>query len=267
MAVALESISVTGTSVEISGVSRVFRVDGREVNALRDVSLTVRPGEFVSLLGPSGCGKSTMLRIIAGLDRPDAGECVVDGAIVRAPSLSRGVVFQDHRLLPWLTVRENVLLALHKAPIGQDGREARVLELLDLVGLSAFAGAKPHQLSGGMSQRAAIARALAPRPRLLLLDEPLGALDSLTRSRLQGELLRLWEHEKVTVIMVTHDVEEAVYLSNRVFVMEPRPGRVRGIFDVSIPYPRRRVDADFVALRQSILDILEREATAAELTC
>ena len=265
MAVALESVSTIDTGVAIKGVSRTFHVDGREVVALRDVSLAVRSGEFVSLLGPSGCGKSTLLRIVAGLDQPDAGKCVVEGAIVRSPSLSRGVVFQDHRLLPWLTVRENILLALHKAPLEPGGREARVRELLDLVGLSGFAGAKPHQLSGGMSQRAAIARALAPRPRLLLLDEPLGALDSLTRSRLQSELLRLWEHDKVTVIMVTHDVEEAVYLSNRVIVMEPRPGRVRATFNVAIPYPRRRADMDFVALRQSILDVLEREATAAEL--
>ena len=259
MASALAVVTETGADVVVEHVSRTFRVEGREVVALRDISLRVQGGEFLSLLGPSGCGKSTLLRLIAGLDQPDSGTCRANGDVVRKPSLTRGVVFQDHRLLPWLSVRDNIQLALQVLAIPQEEKVARVDELLELVGLAAFADAKPHQLSGGMSQRAAIARALAPRPQILLLDEPLGALDSLTRSKLQNELLRLWEHEGVTVIMVTHDVEEAVYLSNRVVVMEPRPGRVRKIIPVDLPYPRDRTSPDFVALRREILRILEIE--------
>ncbi|GHD20850.1 ABC transporter ATP-binding protein [Tianweitania populi] len=244
-------------SVEIRNVSKTFRVKDREVHALDDVSLSIRPREFISIVGLSGCGKSTLLRFLAGLDTPDKGTITVDGAAIAGPSLKRGIVFQDHRLLPWLSVEKNIGLALRTVLGTAAEKAARVAELIDLVGLSGFESALPHQLSGGMSQRASIARGLAPRPPLLLLDEPLGALDALTRARLQDELLQIWQQEQSTVIMVTHDVEEAIVLSDRVIVMQPRPGRVRRIVDVPGQRPRRRSDPDFVAARAEIADLLE----------
>ncbi|SMF18552.1 sulfonate transport system ATP-binding protein [Xaviernesmea oryzae] len=243
-------------SVQISDVSKTFRVEGRTVHALDDVSLAIASGEFISIVGPSGCGKSTLLRFLAGLDGPDSGRIAVDGEVIDRPSLKRGIVFQDHRLLPWFSVEKNIALSLHSLAGSEAEKRERVQYLIDLVGLSGFEKALPHELSGGMSQRAAIARGLAPRPPLLLLDEPLGALDSLTRSYLQDELLAIWEREKSTVVMVTHDVEEAIYLSDRVVVMEPRPGRIAKIFEVSGKRPRHRDDPDFVTIRREITDLL-----------
>jgi len=243
-------------TVKLSNVSKTFRVSGKSVHALDSVSLSIDPGEFLSIIGPSGCGKSTILRFLAGLDRPDEGEILVDGKAIGGPGLQRGIVFQDHRLLPWLNVERNIGLALHALPGSPDEKAARVSELIALVGLRGFEKALPHQLSGGMSQRAAIARGLAPRPPLLLLDEPLGALDSLTRARLQEELLDIWRGERITVVMVTHDVEEAVFLSDRIVVMEPRPGRVRSILSIGSERPRRRSAPDFVAARREIDELL-----------
>jgi sulfonate transport system ATP-binding protein len=264
MAIALEhetpqthaGVATPPPAIEILGVSKSFAGAQGTVQALAPVSLTIAPGEFVSLVGPSGCGKSTLLRLIAGLEQPDEGMLREHGAPIGPPSLARGVVFQDHRLLPWLTVEQNILLALRKAAITPAQKAERVQGLITLVGLAGFEKAQPHQLSGGMSQRAAIARALAPRPRLLLLDEPFGALDSLTRGHLQAELLRIWEHERITMLMVTHDVEEAVYLSDRIAVMDPRPGRIRRIVDVPFAKPRRRADPPFVAVKDDILGLL-----------
>jgi sulfonate transport system ATP-binding protein len=207
-------------------------------------------------VGPSGCGKSTLLRLISGLDIADNGHIRVRGRPVSGPGLDRGMVFQDHRLFPWLTVERNILLSLRRTKYSEPHKRQIVCDLIGLVGLAGFAGAQPHQLSGGMAQRAAIARALAPRPDILLLDEPFGALDSLTRTRLQNEFLRIWEHEGITMLMVTHDVEEAVFLSDRVVVIEPRPGRIRRTIDIPLARPRRRADAAFVALKEKILDEL-----------
>ena len=262
MANALRAAVAEQTAVDVRHVSKWFTVKDQRVHALENVSLVVEEGEFVSLLGPSGCGKSTLLRLLAGLETPDTGELLVDGKRIVKPSVSRGIVFQDHRLLPWLSVRDNIALSLHTSTGSREEKAARVQDLINLVGLAGFEDAKPYQLSGGMSQRAAIARALAPQPRLLLLDEPLGALDSLTRTRLQKELLRLWQHEGITIIMVTHDVEESVFLSNRVVMMEPRPGRIRQTFDVPFVHPRQRSDSGFVRLRQRIIDELEFEPTS-----
>lgn len=245
-------------AVTIQDVSKTFHVENRTVHALDDVSLAIASGEFISIVGPSGCGKSTLLRFLAGLDRPDGGRITVDGEVVDRPSLKRGIVFQDHRLLPWLNVEENVALSLRSVAGTPSVKKERVQSLIDLVGLTGFEKAFPHELSGGMSQRAAIARGLAPRPPLLLLDEPLGALDSLTRSYLQDELLAIREREKSTVVMVTHDVEEAIYLSDRVVVMEPRPGRIAAIFDIASRRPRHRDDPDFVATRREITDLLAK---------
>jgi sulfonate transport system ATP-binding protein len=257
MALALKSQGefepVAASRIDISGVYKSFEVDHGRVDALKDVSLAIEPGAFVSLVGPSGCGKSTLLRLIAGLDLPDGGLLSIDGTRIQAPSLTRGMVFQDHRLLPWLSVEQNILLSLHKSGESEAHKRQIVQDLVTLVGLAGFEKAKPDQLSGGMSQRAAIARALAAKPRVLLLDEPFGALDSLTRLKLQAELLRIWRHERITMVMVTHDVEEAVVLSDTVVVMEPRPGRVRSIFEVDLPKPRDRADPRLAAFKARIL--------------
>jgi sulfonate transport system ATP-binding protein len=255
-AVALTPAKSGPVGIEIGRVSKSFALNATKVPALRDVSVVVAPGAFVTLVGPSGCGKSTLLRLIAGLDTADGGTVRVGGRSVDGPGLDRGMVFQDHRLFPWLTVERNILLSLRKAPYPAPDKRRIVRELIELVGLQGFEQAQPHQLSGGMSQRAAIARALAPRPDVLLLDEPFGALDSLTRAQLQAEFLRIWRHESITMLMVTHDVEEAVFLSDRVIVLEPRPGRIKRAIDIPLDKPRRRSDPAFIALKEEILDLL-----------
>ncbi|SDI26239.1 sulfonate transport system ATP-binding protein [Paraburkholderia steynii] len=230
---------------------------------LDDISLDIAQGEFVSVLGASGCGKSTLLRLVAGLDRDFRGDISVDGERVRDTSLERGIVFQDHRLFPWLTASQNILAALRNAPLSTQQKRDAVAEHVALVGLEGFEHAYPHQLSGGMAQRVAIARGLVNRPRVLLLDEPFGALDALTRGRLQNELQRIWQHERITMILVTHDVDEAIYLGDRVVTMAPRPGRVKRIAHVDLPRPRERGDARFVRLREQILaDFTDRPVPA-----
>jgi ABC-type nitrate/sulfonate/bicarbonate transport system ATPase subunit len=252
--------------IEISGVSKSFALNGSRVEALRDITLAVESGAFVTLVGPSGCGKSTLLRLIAGLEAADGGHISVGGRPVRGPGLDRGMVFQDHRLFPWLTVERNIALSLRNAPVPKARKRDIVRELISLVGLSGFEHALPHQLSGGMSQRAAIARALGPQPDILLLDEPFGALDSLTRTHLQAEFLRIRRHQSITMLMVTHDVEEAVFLSDRVIVIDSRPGRIRRSIDIPLDKPRRRSDPAFVALKEEILDLLSSvEPACAEV--
>jgi sulfonate transport system ATP-binding protein len=274
MAHAIASKQQTSASgIDIGRVSKSFAINGDAVEALRDVSLAVAPGSFVTLVGPSGCGKSTILRLIAGLEVADRGDITVAGRPVRGPGLDRGMVFQDHRLFPWLSVESNILLSLRKSTHSDAQKRAIVRDLIALVGLTGFEQARPHQLSGGMSQRAAIARALAPCPDILLLDEPFGALDSLTRTHLQAEFLRIRAHENVTVLMVTHDVEEAVFLSDQIVVIEPRPGRVRRVIDIPLAQPRRRADPAFISLREEILGLLgspdhtglDRESYAREM--
>lgn len=240
-------------TLSIQHVSKSFAIKGSELPVLEDVSFDIQPGEFVAIVGVSGCGKSTLLRLLAGLDADYDGDLLHDGKPITGPSLERGLIFQDHRLFPWRTVYENVALAFASTDVPKDERRRRVLDQIAQVGLEGFDQAYPHQLSGGMSQRAAIARALITRPQVLLLDEPLGALDALTRLRLQQELRRLWQEEGITMLMVTHDIDEAVYLADRVVVMDPRPGRIRRIQDVNLPHPRSRSDAEFVAIRDSLL--------------
>ena len=219
---------------------------------LEQVSLRALPGEFVALLGPSGCGKSTLLRLVAGLEEARSGRLRVDGAAIAGPHPSRVVVFQDPTLYPWRTVEGNVALGLEAQGLKRAQGE-RVQQALRLVGLSQFAGAYPHQLSGGMAQRAALARALVNDPALLLLDEPLGKLDSLTRLTLQAELVALWQRAGFTAILVTHDVEEALLLASRVVVLSERPARIKAEFQVARPYPRHRDDPELIALRRQIL--------------
>src|ERR1700743_1934028 len=252
-------------SLDILHVSKHYAQRGVPLAVLDDITLRVRPGEFVSVLGSSGCGKSTLLRLIAGLDSDSSGDIRVAAERVKDTSLERGVVFQDHRLFPWLTASQNILAALRNAPLSAKEKREAVAEHIALVGLNGFENAYPHQLSGGMAQRVAIARGLVNRPRVLLLDAPFGALDALTRRRLQQELQRIWQHEKITMILVTHDVDEAIYLGDRVVTMAPRPGRVRRIAHVDLPRPRDHSDPRFVRLGEQILaDFTGRPETARD---
>lgn len=249
-----------GMALSISDVSHAFDLDGSVLPVLDSIRLTVKPGEFVALLGPSGCGKSTLLRLIAGLEAPRAGRIVGDGAVITEPHPSRVVVFQDPTLFPWRTVSENVSLGLEAR--GLLGRQRhRVTQALELVGLEGFGKAYPHQLSGGMAQRAALARALVNDPRLLILDEPLGKLDSLTRLTMQSELVRLWQRAEFTTLLVTHDIEEALVMATRVVVFSQRPARVLEDLPVDRPYPRHRDDPVLVDLRHRILELLGLGAT------
>ena len=212
----------------------------------------------MAVVGASGCGKSTLLRLILGLDDAHDGSITLGGAPVLGTSPDRGIVFQDHRLFPWLNVAQNIAVGLRNAPRSASEKRELVAEHIALVGLEGFEQSYPHQISGGMAQRVAIARGLVNRPRVLLLDEPFGALDALTRARLQTELQRIWQKERITMILVTHDVEEAVYLGDRVVIMQPRPGRIRRIVDVPLPHARNRSDPRFIRLRDDVLsDFLE----------
>lgn len=241
--------------VELTSVSQAFTLEGKPLPVLDDVSLSAEPGAFVALLGPSGCGKSTLLRLVAGLDRPLAGRIEVDGEEVEVPDPSRVLVFQDPTLFPWRTVWDNVALGLEAQ--GRLKRDrGQIEEALALVGLAEFAKAYPHQLSGGMAQRVALARALVNHPRLLLLDEPLGKLDSLTRIAMQAELVRLWQSSGFTALLVTHDVEEALILANRVVVFSDRPARIIAEIDNDLPHPRHRDHPRIVELRREVLGLL-----------
>jgi len=242
-----------GLSVQVRQVSHHFLTKGARLDVLDRVTFTAEPGSFVALLGPSGCGKSTLLRLIAGLEPPSSGKIGADGVRIVAPDPSRLLVFQDPTLFPWRTVYQNVALGLETRGVFRAERH-RVDEVLRLVGLTGFADAFPNELSGGMAQRAALARVLVNDPRLLLLDEPLGKLDSLTRMTMQAELLKLWQNARFTSLLVTHDVEEALLLSQTVIVFSQRPARIVETLPVDLPYPRHRDDPQFVALRRELLE-------------
>jgi NitT/TauT family transport system ATP-binding protein/sulfonate transport system ATP-binding protein len=248
--------STEASSLFIREVSKTFRgADGTVVVALDSLSLSIAAGQLVSLVGPSGCGKSTLLRLIAGLDEPTAGELRVGAEPITGPSAERGLVFQDPNLFPWLTVRRNIQAGLVARGVFRRGRH-EVEEFLELIGLDAFADVYPHQLSGGMAQRAALARALINHPKVLLLDEPLGSLDAFTRMRMQDEVLRLWEARGTTMLLVTHDIDEAIYMSDRIVIMTPRPGRVDRVIEVPMRRPRQRNSPGFLKLRAEILEML-----------
>ena len=226
--------------IEIAGLSKTFPARGKDapVEALKDVSLTINDGEFVTVLGPSGCGKTTLLRMVAGLIRADAGTISLDGKVIDGPGPERAMVFQSIALMPWATVLGTVAFGLKLRGISRSEREARAAELLELVGLSGFENRLPGELSGGMQQRVGLARALAVDPKILLMDEPFGALDEQTRRLLQEELLQIWEATRKTVIFITHSMEEAVLLGDRIVLMSPRPGRVVDVTKVPLPRPR-----------------------------
>lgn len=224
--------------VDIKDVKKMYSTRNGEVVALNGVNLEIAENEFICVVGPSGCGKSTLLNIIAGLQHPTSGEVTVNNKVVTEPGPERGVIFQQYALFPWLTVKQNVQFGLKLKKYSKQQLEDEALKYIDMVGLSDFANAYPKELSGGMKQRVAIARGYAMNPEVLLMDEPFGALDAQTRTQLQSELLHTWETEKKTCFFITHDVEEAVILSQRVVVMSARPGRIKSIIDIDIPYPR-----------------------------
>lgn len=246
-----ESGSVDNSiKLAIKNVSKEFKNRSRTVKAIEDVSFNVNKGEFVSIIGPSGCGKTTLLRLITGLERDYEGSIVLNGKRVEKPGLDRGVVFQDHRLLPWLTIEENLTIGIKGDKKQFASLVKNVLKKVDLEG---FEKAYPSQLSGGMSQRASIARALLREPEILLLDEPLGALDALTRYSMQEELEKIWLNNKTTMIMITHDIEEAVYLSDRIVVLDTRPCSVKEIIDINLPHPRDRKSRRFEEYRSNVV--------------
>jgi len=235
-------------------VSMQFSRDGKTTNVLRDINLEVAPGEFLCLLGPSGCGKSTLLSIIAGFLSPSAGEVKIDGEAVTGPDPRRIFVFQERGVFPWLTVEGNIAFGLSK--LSKSDREQRIAHYVKLVGLEGFEKAYPSELSGGMKQRVEVARALAVNPDMLFLDEPFGALDSITRLTMRRELLRIWEAERNTVIFVTHDIDEAVQLADRVAVMSDRPATIQQVVEIDIPHPRDISSARYLELRDGIFQQL-----------
>ena len=239
MTLETELLPTTPAKLAVEGVSKTFRTARSTVHALDQISLQVSEGEFVCLVGPSGCGKSTLLSIIAGLEKPDAGRVLADGAPVSEPGRDRMVLFQEHALFPWLDVFDNLMFGLKLKP-GLSAAERREVALyyLQLVGLERFAKSNIHELSGGMKQRVALARALAPNPKVLLMDEPFAALDALTREQLYGDIQRIWAERKKTIVFVTHNVREAACLGDRVILFSPHPGRVQEQFRVDLPRPR-----------------------------
>jgi ABC-type nitrate/sulfonate/bicarbonate transport system ATPase subunit len=252
----------------VSGVSRSFPAahGGAATRALEPIDLDVARNDFITILGPSGCGKSTLLRIIAGLDKPTAGSVAIEGRAVTGPGSDRGMVFQSYTLFPWLTVAENVGFGLREKGVPPARRGEIVASWLDKVGLTGFARHFPKQLSGGMQQRTAIARALANEPDIFLLDEPFGALDNQTRSLMQELLLGIWERERKTVLFVTHDIEEAVFLASRVVVMSARPGRIKAQVPVDLPHPRHytlKTSPEFSALKARLTEEIRVEAVRA----
>lgn len=241
-------------------MSHHFELNGQPLPVLEQIDFVANPGELVALLGPSGCGKSTLLRLIAGLERPKAGRILADGRDIDGPDPSRIIVFQDPTLYPWRSVWANVALGLEARGLLRYRRD-RVDDVLRLVGLSGFAQALPHQLSGGMAQRVTLARALVNDPALLILDEPLGKLDSLTRIVMQSELARLWQQAGFTALLVTHDVEEALFLANRIIVLSDRPAQIKAEIANDRPYPRHRGDPRLAELRHHVLELLGLDAT------
>jgi sulfonate transport system ATP-binding protein len=247
--------------LKIQHVSKTFMNDDDSVHVLDNLDLFVKNGEFLSIIGPSGCGKSTLLKLIAGLDLEFAGAITVGDKLINGASKDRGFIFQEHRLFPWLNVEKNISGNLSlKVP---DIRK-RVEQLISLVKLKGFEKSYPRQLSGGMSQRVAIARALLRNPEILLLDEPFGALDAFTRTHLQEALLEIWEQNQTTMVLVTHDIDEAIFLSSRVVVMDSKPGRIKAIVPIDLPYPRTRVSKSFQEFRTVILNHLDQKVDEIE---
>lgn len=245
-------MGIAGEYVNIKGVNKFFEKNGENFQVLKNIDFTIREGEFICIVGASGCGKSTLLRSIAGLDTDHEGSITVNGAEVTKPEKSRGMVFQEHRLFPWLNIRDNIGYVLNEGT--REERAKKVQEHIELVGLKGFEKAYPRQLSGGMAQRAGIARALVNQPKLLLLDEPFGALDAFTKIQMQQEVKRIHKTEGTTMILVTHDIDEAVFLADRIVVMSSRPGTIKKIVNVELAEPRNRNNNEFIAIRKQIFE-------------
>lgn len=247
------------TQIKIAGVNKIFKTNEREVVALKDIELDIPHGQFVCLLGPSGCGKSTLLNAVAGFSLPTSGTITADGKLITGPGPDRGMVFQEYALFPWMTVEQNVAFGLEIKGMDTDAIEARVLQLLEKLGLIDFRTRFPKDLSGGMRQRVAIARVLALDSPIMLMDEPFGALDALTRRNLQDELLRIWAELKKTIIFVTHSIEEAIYLADRIVVMTYRPGTVKRDIIVELPRLRDPSAPEFNALKRELGQLVMEE--------
>lgn len=243
----------------IRGVCKKFLAEGKEMLTLKDIDLDIEENEFVCFIGPSGCGKTTLLRIIAGLEEATRGAVYLDGMPIGGPGPERGMVFQEYSLFPWRTVMDNIVFGLELRGVPEAERLDQGRQYLKMVGLERFECRYPHELSGGMKQRVAIARALVNHPRALLMDEPFGALDAQTRNTMQSELLRIWQEEKQTVVFVTHSVDEAIYLADRIVIMSARPGRIKDIIDIDLPRPRNRTSPDVNLIRDRILSDLRSE--------
>lgn len=254
-----DQYSVCMDLVDIKNVSKLFQADGKEMEALHDINLNIKENEFICFIGPSGCGKTTLLRIIAGLEDPTSGVVYISGKQIKGPGPERGMVFQEYSLFPWRNVLDNVSFGLELKGITKDSRYRKAKEYIKMVGLERFEERYPHELSGGMKQRVAIARALVNDPLALLMDEPFGALDAQTRNIMQSELLKIWHEEKKTIIFVTHSVDEAIYLADRIVIMSARPGRVKDIIEIDIPRPRNRTSPEVNRVRDRILCDLRSE--------
>jgi ABC-type nitrate/sulfonate/bicarbonate transport system ATPase subunit len=254
-------MSTAAHKLTVSNLKKVFKTDTNDVVALEGVNLNVKDGEFVSIIGTSGCGKTTLLRVIAGLESDFDGEINLNNKKITAPGTDRAVIFQDHRLFPWYSIEDNISFGSKDKDTAQ--KRERIQHYVDLVGLKGFEKVYPGQVSGGMAQRAAIARALLGKPDVLLLDEPLGALDALTRMYMQNELERIWKEENSTMIMVTHDIEEAIYLSDRVIIMSNRPGTIKRVVEVPLARPRDRASYDFAAIKEEVLKEFHLESQSA----
>ncbi|MEI0525467.1 ABC transporter ATP-binding protein [Brachyspira murdochii] len=253
--------------VKISNVSKIYKGTNKDVHALDNVNLDIYKNEFVCVIGSSGCGKSTLLNILAGLDTPNSGTIEIDGKAIEGTGVDRGVVFQQYALFPWLTVAKNVAFGLELQKKSKDEINKTVDHYLKAVGLIDFKNSYPKELSGGMKQRVAIARAYAVNPNILLMDEPFGALDAQTRAQLQTELLNTWDNEKKTCFFITHDVDEAVFLAQRVVIMSPRPGRIKAIVEVPIPYPRvpeTKLSKEFNDIKNELWQLVYQEYLEAK---
>jgi NitT/TauT family transport system ATP-binding protein len=253
--------------LEVKNLYKEFESRDGTVTALQDISFQTYRREFVCVIGPSGCGKSTLIRILAGLESPSRGQMLLDGREVHGPGPDRGMVFQGYTLFPWLTVKKNVMFGLSCAGRGRMAAEEEALQWIDLVGLSRFTNSYPHQLSGGMKQRVAIARALANQPRILLMDEPFGALDAQTRSRMQSHLMEIWKNIDITVLFITHDLDEAIYLADRILVLKAHPGEVQELIEVPVPQPRspeQLLSPEFLATRKRLEELIHPPATTED---
>jgi ABC-type nitrate/sulfonate/bicarbonate transport system ATPase subunit len=254
------------TKLHIHNVSKIYRSDGQEVLAIDEIDLKIKNKEFATILGPSGCGKSTLLRIVAGLIKPTKGIVRLDGNVISRPGQDRGMVFQSYTLFPWLTVKENIQFGLEISGMPKAEQEQIAQEFVEKVGLRGFEKSYPKGLSGGMKQRVAIARALANNPAILLLDEPFGALDAQTRALMQELLTQIWEELHKTILFVTHDVEEAIFLSDRVFIMTARPGKIKAEIDIPLERPRSyeiKATESFLNLKRQALALIREEAIKA----